>query len=178
MPLPTPPSALWRTRALPTSPAWLAAAVVVLTMGALSACSFTRVVNYKVPGLLGGNVVMRVTVTDELNDLSPVAVDLVVVYDKEVLAMLGKLSAEEWFRGGMRSQFLKDHPQHRADTWHWEWVPGQVVAEQDLAYEHGVKGGVIFADYFFPGDHRAKVDLAKPFLLHLAARGFTVEVLP
>jgi hypothetical protein len=164
-------------RALP-APAVPALLVVAALVGLVpTGCGTVHKLTKKVPTLLGGKAVMEVCVSEELNDSSPVPVDLLVVYDKEVLKMLGKVSAHDWFRGGIRKQFFKDHPQKAADAWHWEWVPGQVVAEQRLPYRTGVQGGLIFADYFFPGDHRAEVDLSKPFLLHLAEKGFTVEPL-
>lgn len=160
------------------APFLFAVVVLAILAGLVSTgCGSVHKLTKKVPTLLGGKAVMQVSVSEELNDSSPVPVDLLVVYDKEVLKMLGKVNAHDWFRGGLRKQFLKDHPQKAADVWHWEWVPGQVVAEQRLPYRTGVRGGVVFADYFFPGDHRAEVDLGKPFLLHLAETGFTVEPL-
>lgn len=155
----------------------LTASVLALATVLLGSCGVASKVTHKIPTLFGGRAVMRVTVSEQLNDSSPVPVDLLVVYDKEVLAMLGKLTAQDWFRGGMRKQFFKDHPEHAAKAFHWEWVPGQAVPEQRLSYRPGVKGGVIFADYFFPGAHRVEVDVGKPFLLHLAETDLSVEPL-
>ena len=118
---------------------------------------------------------MRVAVDAQLNDLSPVAVEVLVVYDKKLLATLETMSAQTWFaeREGLLQQYQQ--VEHALDAWLWEWVPGQVVPEQVRRFKAGARGGLVFANYFSPGDHRASFDPFKPFLLNLQASGFTAE---
>ncbi len=117
---------------------------------------------------------MRVSVAPGLNELSPVAVELLVVYDKQLLATLEAMTAQQWFQ--QRQQLLQQYETTgKLDNHKWEWVPGQVVPQQVRSYDVGVRGGVLFANYFSPGDHRATVDPFDPFLLSLGPTSFTVE---
>lgn len=130
----------------------------------------------KLPSYFGGHVRMQVFVAQDLNLESPVAVELLVVYDKKLLKSLEQMTASQWF--AKREQFLKDHSGKKKkalDHWKWEWVPGQVVPEQERPYQVGVAGGVVFANYFTPGEHRASFDPFEPFLLNLQDSDFTVE---
>lgn len=156
------------------APISLVLAMVVL-LGA-GGCNLVRKAgNYKIPGLFGGNLVLRVAVAEDLNRDSPVAVDLVVVYDEKTLQTLGEMSAAAWFAG--KEQFLKDPSKDKVQIYHWEWVPGQAVPEKVLPYRRGAAGGLVFADYFAPGEHRATFDPFKPFLLRLGTSEVTVEPL-
>jgi hypothetical protein len=49
----------------------------------------------------------------------------------------------------------------------WEWVPGQIVQVEKLLVRPEIKGGVIFANYFKPGAHRAVIDPRKDILIKL-----------
>ncbi len=139
----------------------------------LSAC----ILPAKLPGLFGGHFKMRVVVAENLNRDSPVALEVLVVYNKKLLKSLEKMTASQWFQN--RDQFLKDHSGKKSglDHWKWEWIPGQVVPEQARPYHIGVAGGVIFANYFAPGDHRASFSPFKPLLLNLKSSGFTAEAI-
>lgn len=120
---------------------------------------------------------MRVAVDSQLNALSPVAVEVLVVYDKKLLATLQSMTAQSWF--AQREQLLQQYRdvEHELDAWTWEWVPGQVVPEQVRRFKAGARGGLIFANYFSPGDHRASFDPFEPFLLNLQPSSFTVQKL-
>lgn len=121
-----------------------------------------------------GKVEMRVTVAEDLNADSPVAVELLVVYDAKLLATLQSMTAQSWFQ--QRDKLLQQYSEvnHDLDAWMWEWVPGQVVREQRRRFKIGARGALIFANYFSAGDHRANVDPFQPFLLNLQATDFTV----
>ena len=124
----------------------------------------------------GGKLRMQVSISQDLNARSPVAVELIVAYDKGVLAMLESMTAEQWF--AQRQQLLQRFTQQQdlMDAWAWEWVPGQVVPEQVRRYRIGARGGGIFANYSSPGDHRASLSPFHPLLLSLGAGSF--EVVP
>ena len=135
-----------------------------------SACGVTQ----KARSMFGGQLPFDVVVAPDANEDSPVAVDLVFVYDKKLLETLLKTPASEWFAN--REQFLKDYGNALVvET--WEWVPGQQIDRMSVAYRPGARRVVLFADYVTEGEHRATADPQEPFRLVLGARDFSVEKL-
>jgi type VI secretion system protein len=128
----------------------------------------------KVRNAFGGQLPIQVTVAPHANEDTPVAVDLVVVYNQKLLDELMKLPAADWF--ARRAQFLKDYPDTRL-VQNWEWVPGQQVEPFSIEYRAGARRVLLFADYVTDGDHRATVDPQTPFRLLLGERNFAVEAL-
>lgn len=93
--------------------------------------------------------------TPEANQNSAIAVDLVIVHNLELLKTIGKMSAAKYF-SSVR-QLLLDNPS-LLDIWHWELVPGQMVAGFIPGQCTGAAyGAYVFANYLTPGDHRLKV---------------------
>lgn len=124
--------------------------------------------------MFGGQLPFDVEIADDANEDSPVAVDLVFVYDKKLLDTLLKTPATEWF--AKREQFLKDYG-NALVVEKWEWVPGQKIDRMSVGYRPGARRVVLFADYVTEGDHRATADPQEPFKLVLRARDFSVEKL-
>jgi type VI secretion system protein len=123
--------------------------------------------------LLGGRVDVFVTLSETANGNHPVAVDLLIVRNPELLERLLGMGGREWFaeRDQIRRDFL---PGEDLDVWSWEWVPGQRVPDQEIPLAAGAKGGLVFAEYLSPGAHRARFD---PFSdLHLTFRETGFEV--
>ena len=149
-------------------PAAVSAAVFAVIVLATGACSMT----HKVRSAFGGMLPVQVTVAPDANEDSPVAVDLVVLYDKKLLDELLKMPASQWFTG--KAQFLADHGR-QVGVQGWEWVPGQKVAPLSIDYKAGAKQVVLFADYHSVGEHRAVVQPQQPFRLILAEREMTLE---
>jgi type VI secretion system protein len=143
------------------------ALVWLLLLGSVS-CGLPR----RVRSMFGGQLPLQISVSPEANRNSPIAVELVIAYQGKLLDELLKMPAGDWFR--KREQFLRDHP-GGVDTWKWEWVPGQEVPAMEISYRVGAKGGVLFADYATPGDHRARIDPHQPVRLVLNPTDFTVE---
>lgn len=113
-------------------------------------------------------------ISPQLNHNSPVAVDIVLVSDTGLLGQLMTMPASEWF--AKREQIRRDHPLEAGfDAWRWEWVPGQVLEPIPLSIDRKVKGGVVFANYFTPGAHRAAIPLCKDVVIRLGVKDFTVE---
>ena len=91
----------------------------------------------------------------DANQNSAIAVDLVIIYDLELVKMLGQMSAAKYFASS--SQLLLDNPT-LLDIWHWELVPGQIVQDFTPPQEQGdAFAAYVFANYLTPGDHRVKV---------------------
>lgn len=134
----------------------------------LVSCSAGR----KVRSAFGGTLPIEVTVVPEANDDSPIAVDLLLVYDGRLVDELLKMPAAEWF--AKKEQYVADHPAVVVQS--WEWVPGQSVDPFKVQYRSGARNVVLFADYHNEGDHRAVVGAPKPFRIVLGERDLTVEV--
>lgn len=91
----------------------------------------------------------------DANHNSAIAVDLVLVYNQELLKTIGQMPAFKYFAAS--KQLLLDNPSH-LDIWHWELVPGQVVEDFTPEQDKGdAYGAYIFANYLTPGEHRLKV---------------------
>src|SRR5262245_45974113 len=104
---------------------------------------------------------MRVQVAEDANARTPVPVDLVFVWDKAVAGQLASMTARDWF-GAKKSELRQDDPDARRLTvCEWEWVPGQNVADINLAVPAAARrwsyGVFVFADYRSPGAHRSRL---------------------
>ncbi len=91
----------------------------------------------------------------DANQNSATAVDLVLVYNQELLKTMGTMSAGKYFASS--KQLLLDNPS-LLDVWHWELVPGQIVDNFSPPQDKGdAYGAYVFANYLTPGDHRVRV---------------------
>jgi type VI secretion system protein len=142
---------------------------IALLCGALTlACSTGQ----KVRSMFGGELPVQVTVDDDANDNSAIAVDMVVVYDNKLLDDLLKMPATDWFT--KRDQLKKDYGDS-LDITKWEWVPGQIVPSFSIPYHTGARKVLLFADYRTQGEHRAAVDPQQPFRLVLGENDLAME---
>ena len=154
------------------SKALLSACAFALT-GVLTGCpKGPKVLTQHVPGTAKETKLgVRVHVSPEANGGNPVALDLLLVSDKNLLKELQKMTATDWFAdgGARRNQFILDHPKEKGlVVRQWEWVPGQVIAPDSLTVPADIKAAVVFAKYFNPGEHRAIIDPhAKDILIEL-----------
>jgi type VI secretion system protein len=125
--------------------------------------------------VLGKKIHVTVDVSENANQNSPIAIDVLLVYDEVLLERLTKMTSLEWFE--KRAQIKQDYLNGNGlDYWGWEWVPGQNVKTQSLPLKPKAKAGIIFAKYFAPGEHRSRVDPFKDFIIHLLEKRFTVEI--
>lgn len=91
----------------------------------------------------------------DANQNSATAVDLVIIYDEELVKIIAQMSAAKYF--GSSRQLLMDNPT-LLEIWRWELVPGQVVQGFQPPQEEGPAfAAFVFANYLSPGDHRIKV---------------------
>ncbi len=121
---------------------------------------------------IGGHFSMQVAVADNANQNQPIAVDLVLVKDKKLLAKFSELPSTAWF--DKRDQIMRDNAK-KVDLVSWEWVPGQVVSEVDVKIDPSITGAVIFARYSTPGDHRAILSSFGPSQLSLDKEDFSYQ---
>ena len=119
---------------------------------------------------------MKVQAAPLANQNNPVAVDVLFVYDRDLLNTLLKMSASDWF--AKREQLARDYPQQSGfAVWSWEWVPGQIVLPQALPLQPKARAGVVFARYLSPGEHRARFDPYNGISLELRETDFQVKPL-
>jgi type VI secretion system protein len=148
------------------------ALILVLLLVLLQACG----IGTRARAIVGGKMRVQAQVADTANQHSPVALDLVVVYDQKLLKELSQLSAADWF--DKRKQFRRDYPAGQGfDVWGWEWVPGQNVPLQKLPLKPRAKGGLIFVNYFSPGEHRARIEPNQGVYVELRETDFAVQPL-
>lgn len=154
----------------------LAAGILFLLL--LTACPKVKVPKTvrRVSGGGDSKLELKVHVSPKANYNNPVAVDLVLVSDKKLLKELMKMSASEWFE--KRHQVELDYPKETAlNAGRWEWVPGQEVKLDHVPVKMEVVGGVVFANYFNAGTHRAPIDPRKGVLITLGDENLCVQSL-
>lgn len=118
-------------------------------------------------------MMVKVNVSPQANNNNPVALDLVLVKNKKLFKELMKISASEWFE--KRNQYRLDYPKENGlNAGSWEWVPGQVVTIDPMPFKDKFAGGLVFANYFTPGAHRAVFDPKKPVVITLGAEEIVV----
>jgi type VI secretion system protein len=113
----------------------------------LAACALPR----------GARYTLHVTVAPDANEHTPVPVDLVFVWDKEEAGKVAALTAAEWFASKVQST----QDTHKLTVCQWEWVPGQVVPDINLAIppaaRRWARGVFLFAHYRSEGPHGSRV---------------------
>ena len=143
----------------------------------LAACGITqapKAVMLRTRALVGGRVEVRVLVAPDANQNSPVAVDLIYLYNEDLLERLVQLTAKQWF--DQREQVKRDFlPGEGADIWSWEWVPGQQIPIQQLPIKTSAVAGLIFANYHAPGNHRFRIDPFEDLVIQLGEQDLTVD---
>jgi type VI secretion system protein len=155
--------------------------VIILAGGIVFLLLFTACPKVKVPktvrrvsGAGDSKLDVKVHVSPNANNNNPVAVDLVLVSDKKLLQELMKMSASEWFE--KRHQVELDYPKETAlNAGRWEWVPGQDVKVDQVPVKMEIVGGVVFANYFNAGPHRAPIDPRKGILITLGDENLCVQ---
>lgn len=141
---------------------WWRAAVCALGILGLSACSDRTVAINTV----------ELSVAERANRDTPVAVDLVLVGDKDLFPQILALSAAEWFAG--RDQWLRDHSSD-LQVFSWELVPGQTLPRDRLSGKRDEHfGALVFANYLTPGPHRVRVE-QPDITIFLGEEGVTVD---
>ncbi|HEY1608068.1 MAG TPA: hypothetical protein VGG24_02270 [Paraburkholderia sp.] len=117
---------------------------------------------------------MRITASDDMNDNSPISVDVVLVSDKTLLARLAEMPASKWFAS--RQDLVNAYPKGIRYL-SWEVVPGQrLVVPGDVFSGPRVAGAFVFADYPGPGAHSVRLDNFKGHLVvQLNGNAFTAS---
>ncbi len=108
---------------------------------------------------------IQITSVPDANDTMPTPIHLLIIFDKDLLAELGKLSAAKYFENAQ--QILNDHPD-MLEVHSYEIMPGQVLPEQFVQFRNfPAEGGLLFANLVAPGEHRIKIGNQKKLKLRV-----------
>ena len=113
------------------------------------------------------------TLDQDANDNSAVPVDILMIYDADMLKVLLKLESKDYY--SISQQLKQDYPE-LADVLHWELTPGQVVKKYPIKRRSckPVHGALIFADYYSPGPHRIRIGTSKKINVHFKKKDFCI----
>jgi type VI secretion system protein len=121
---------------------------------------------------------VTLVVDDDANNNSATAVDMVVIYKKELLEALQSMKAKDYFKAS--TQIQRDYPD-MVKIYRWEVVPGQIIGPQPLSLcsvgfiTPCPLGGIVFANYQQPGEHRIRLGSIDHIQIHLANAQFFIE---
>jgi type VI secretion system protein len=114
-----------------------------------------------------------VTASEDANQNSPVAMDLVFVKDQAMLTALLATPSNKWFatRSDIRRSFGES-----VDVTSLELMPAQSFQLNGKALAaNRALAAFVFADYPGPGEHRERLQMATSgYVVHLGAKGFKV----
>ena len=116
---------------------------------------------------------LRILVSPDANGDSPLTVEAVLITDENVLKLLSALPADKWFE--RRNQISFDYPKG-FQSWSWELVPGQEMTLKPPPFM-GKSGMAVllFAHYYFPGEHRARIDSGSVVTVNFQEKSFVVS---
>lgn len=109
----------------------------------------------------------------QVNDNSPLRLDLIIVKNEELLQSMKKLTADQYFTE--RTQLQRDHP-GQLQLYTWEILPGHKLNPMKINIEKVSSAGVIiFARYRNPGAHRHLLSNEREITINLEQHDFTVK---
>ncbi len=150
--------------------AFLLISIAALWMIGLTSCG----IKVRIRKMMGVKQTIKVFVSQKVNQNSAIAMDLVFVFDKQLMDKLREMASKEWFE--KREQIKRDYLVGVGiDTLEREWVPGQLVPDIKLKLKPKAKGALIFAKYSMPGAHRFVVDPFRSVAIHLNEDDFEVK---
>jgi type VI secretion system protein len=143
---------------------------------ALSSCGSIETAYHYSRTKMGADIDVHVDISENANQNTPVAVDIVVIRNEKLLDLLKNMPAAEWFR--KRDQIKRDYLEDEGvSIGSWEWVPGQLVPLIELPWDFRAVGAVVFANYLSAGAHRVSVDPFKGVTIRLHENDFSVEIM-
>ncbi len=116
--------------------------------------------------------VIEFQVAQGANQDSPIAVDIVYVYDPQLVPQLTQMTAHDWFQ--KKSQVRQAFP-NGFDVTSLEVVPGQKGPIEAVSPKASQAiAAFVFANYFSEGTHRARVDGLERFFIALGDKDFVI----
>ena len=149
--------------------------LIALTIATVVVCG-CGLVPFRNRAKMGPGLQIAVSVLDNVNQDHPIEVDVVMVYDKELLEELSNMPAAEWFQ--RRYQIENDSlGSQRLEFTTWEWAPGQLVEPINLLFTRKGRAAIIFARYLTPGEHRVVIDRHSRVQVFLGEKELEVRAL-
>jgi len=115
---------------------------------------------------------IKVDIAAEANHNSPIALDVALIKDKDLMKSALAMPAQDWFgkKKDLRRRFGK-----RLQVTSWEWVPGQTISPIVIDVPWKLSGVMVFANYSSPGSHSAPLPLGGKVSISLKQDDFTLE---
>ncbi len=119
-------------------------------------------------------IALEVRLAHDMNNQSPLAVDMVAVSNKALYKELKKTTAQDWF--AQRKQHQLDYVVgHDFELFSWEWTPGQKVGRIEEKVRRKTRGVLVFANYAEEGAHRARLKPKRAYWLDFQEKGFRAK---
>lgn len=115
---------------------------------------------------------IEIQVAQGANQDNPIAIDIVYVYDAQLVTQLTQMTAHDWFlkRDQIRQAFPGGY-----DVTSLELVPGQKGPTETVSSKStDAIAAFVFANYASDGTHRARIDGLKQSLIALGDKDFAV----
>jgi type VI secretion system protein len=125
----------------------------------------------RVAKLSNGKLSLEVITSPDANRNGPIAVDVLLIKDKELLKTTQGMSASDW--SAKKSQLQRQFPKG-VEVMYWEWVPNQ-TAVVDVDVPVDTRAVMMFANYSSAGLHSALLPMRGRVVLSLNDEDFTVE---
>jgi len=116
---------------------------------------------------------LDVGIDSEANKNSPVAMDVVLIKDKNFWKTAPDMSAKDWFA---RKDDLQRRYGKKLQVSSWEWVPGQPIAPITVKVPRWLYGAMVFANYPSPGSHSAPLPAGGKVSISLGEEDFSMAV--
>src|ERR1700746_92769 len=128
----------------------------------------------RVAKVSSGKLSLHIVISDNANENSPVAVDVLFIKDKAFLKTVQGMSASDWFM--KKAQLQRQNPK-AMKVESWEGVPKQNPNPDpiELLVPVDAQAALLFANYNSAGPHSAALPTKGKVTLDLGDEDFTVE---
>jgi type VI secretion system protein len=110
--------------------------------------------------------------TDDVNDTSPITVNIVIPYKPDLMQELSKMDADAYFQ---KVEQIKSDNAGKIDVFSWDLIRGQRLDDVPINPSKVTGEGVlVFARYSSPGPHRIAVADDKEVIILLEKLDFKV----
>lgn len=118
---------------------------------------------------------LNVGIDSAANGNSPVALDVVLIKDKNFWKAAPAMTAKDWFA---QRDDLERRYRSKMQVHSWEWVPGQPISPINFKVPRRFSGAMVFANYPTPGTHSAPIPLGGKVVISLQPNDFIMETKP
>lgn len=142
---------------------------IIITAILLTSCSYLEgLFKYAVP-----LEKMSIVADKDANYSSATSVDLVVINDIGLLAMLGTMTAKTYFE--KKDQLVRSNPS-KIRVWHFEIVPGKKKENIPITFEEfQPEGAYVFANYNNNSDNRVLLKSVKEITVIMKRAYFQIH---